>query len=677
MHKNLSFLIVVLFLAVAPLSARTSADADTTPAVNRVNLFLGTAGDNGQVAPGATVPFGMVQVCPDSDPRQHPGYDYEVSRISGISVNRLSGVGGSGCGGNVSLLPITGEGDVNIVKGSEEAVPGFYGTMLDNGVKVELTATPFMAVERYTFPAEGPAAIRINPRSTFARYYSHTCEVKGEKTVEGTVTCANTCNRGKYTLYWRLYANRPFTAEAKADDNLMLTFGEGEGPVEIRILLSGNGTDGLDRRGNSVWEKPFEQCRTEASDQWNDLLGRIRVEGLDNDEQTLFYTSLYRAMHSPFRVTDSQDSDYTATDGKTHTAEGFDYYSSWSLWDTYRTKFPLLTLVAPQQTSDIMTSLAQLYITGKKDWSTDHECVPTVRTEHAIATLLDALRKGVTIKDLPMAWDGMVKEVKAMPLKAPDQVMEAVADWWALAEMGEELGRKAEADAARQRGIVLFDSIWPTAFMDIDESFVNMKNNGLYQGTRWQYRWAAPQYLDRMIALHGKDQLLAELTEFFDRNLYNQGNEPDIHVPFLFGRLGDASRTAPVVHDMLLNKVKHIYGGNAEYPEPYVGRAFMNAPRGYAPEMDEDDGTMSAWLVFSSIGLYPLIVGEPVYELFSPTYDRITIEKENGRTLVISTRGRTSLDQPVRRIRVNGRRVRNAQISHKRLMKAKRLTFIY
>lgn len=675
MHKKLFNLAIVLLLAICPLSAHVSLTEFS--AADHVNLFLGTAGDNGQVAPGATVPFGMVQVCPDSDPRQHPGYDFEVPHISGISVNRLSGVGGSGCGGNVSLLPVTSSTNVSIVKGSEQAVPGFYSTELDNGVQVELTATAFMAIERYTFPTDAEAALILNPRSTFAKYYDHTCKVTAQNTMEGTVTCANTCNRGRYTLYWRLFANRPFTAEAQEGDRFRLSFGKSGTPIELRILLSANGTDGLDRRTATVWETTFEQCRDDAATQWNQLLGRIRVCGLNNDEQTIFYSSLYRALHSPFRVTDSHDRSYTATNGSTLTADGFDYYSSWSLWDTYRTKFPLLTLVAPQQTRDIMTSLAQLYITGKKDWSTDHECVPTVRTEHAIATLLDAYRKGIDIPNLPQTWDGMVAEVKAWSLKAPDQVMEAVADWWALAEMGEELGRPDEADAARQRGIALFDSIWPTAFMNIDDSYVNMKNNGLYQGTRWQYRWAVPQYLDRMIALHGKDQLLSELTEFFDRNLYNQGNEPDIHVPFLFGRLGDASRTAPVVHDMLLREVKHIYGGNAEYPEPYVGRAFMNAPRGYAPEMDEDDGTMSAWLVFASMGLYPLIVGEPTYELFSPTFDTIILEKGNGKYLTISTRGRTSLDDPIRKIRIDGRRLRTTTITHDQLMRASHLTFIY
>ena len=324
-----------------------------------------------------------------------------------------------------------------------------------------------------------------------------------------------------------------------------------------------------------------------------------------------------------------------------------------------------------------MRSLALLYQTGKKDWSTDNECVPTVRTEHATATLLDALRKGVAIPELEGSYMGMCREVATMPLRSPDQVIEAVADWWALGEMATELGHTDDAARFYQRGETLFDSIWPSEFMKIDPSFVRMKRNGLYQGTRWQYRWAAPQYLDRMMELHGRDTLLAELTEFFDKHLYNQGNEPDIHVPFLFGRLGDASRTAPIVHDMMLRPVEHIYGGNAEYPEPYVGRAFINQPRGYCPEMDEDDGTMSAWYVFGAMGLYPLIVGQPEYELFSPAFDRIVHTTAPGKQIVISTRGRKSLDQPVKRIMLDGRRLRDFRITHKQLLEGTQLVFVY
>ena len=127
--------------------------------------------------------------------------------------------------------------------------------------------------------------------------------------------------------------------------------------------------------------------------------------------------------------------DEKCTDGQPHEAGQGDYYSSWSLWDTYRTKFPLITLLDPERSSSIMQSLASLYVTGKQDWSTDHECVPTVRTEHAIATLLDAYRQGISIPNLDEAWAGMVHEAAHLPLHSPDQCLEAAADYWALGQL--------------------------------------------------------------------------------------------------------------------------------------------------------------------------------------------------------------------------------------------------
>ena len=135
-----------LFLGILlSLSAALWAQDDV---LRSVNLFLGTADDYGQLAPGATVPFGQVQVCPDSRPRQHAGYDYEVPLVSGVSLNRLSGVGGSGCGGNVSLMPDDTGRDLRILKTTEQATPGYYAAMLSNGVRLQLTATRRMAVER-------------------------------------------------------------------------------------------------------------------------------------------------------------------------------------------------------------------------------------------------------------------------------------------------------------------------------------------------------------------------------------------------------------------------------------------------------------------------------------------------------------------------------------------------
>ncbi len=650
--------------------------------LDKVNLYIGTAGDYGQMAPGATVPYSQIQVCPDSRPRQHPGYDYEEATISGFSINRLSGVGGSGCGGNVSLMPdVTGQG-VKLLKNSEVATPGYYSVSLSNGVAFAATADNVMAVERFTFPDAAEAVLLLDPRSAFDRLLAAAFEQKSQTMGQGRAECVNTCGRGRYHLHYRLYTSSPFMLDTIADERLHLTFpGLTDRYLEVRIVVSTGLADELDHlTEKDVWASDFKTIAGRARERWQNLLSAVEVEGGSNEQQTLFYTSLYRTFHSPFQVTDRSlgRTHYLGTDGKTHEARDFEYYSSWSLWDTYRTKFPLITLLDDEHNADIMQSLAQLYLTGKKDWSTDYECVPTVRTEHAIATLLDAYRQGVSIPALHDAYPGMVAEVKRLSLKSPDQCLEASGDFWALGQLAGELGMADDARRWTRRGDEIFDSIWPQAFQHIDETFTKMKGNGLYQGTRWQYRWGAPMYLDRMIGLVGKEKLAAQLETFIREELYNQGNEPDIHVPFLFGRLGKPQLTGATVRRLATEAVTHRYGGNDAYPEPFVGHAFANQPRGYCPEMDEDDGAMSAWYVFASIGMYPLVVGEAVYELFPPLFDKVTLHLGTDRqtTVVIRKKGsKSKTGGRCKRVTWNGKRLSNNQIAVKELKKGGELVF--
>ena len=674
----------LIFAALLSLTA----NAQQADLLDKVNLYIGTADDYGQMTPGATVPYSQIQVCPDSKPRQHPGYDYEQSTISGFSINRLSGVGGSGCGGNVSLMPdATGE-DVRLIKQTEVAKPGYYSVELSNGVWFTATADRRMAVERFSFPDPKQAVLLLNPASAFDKVYAARFEQKSSSMGQGYAECANTCRRGRYRLHYRLYTSSPFVLDTIAAGRKRLTFPELSGKyVEVRIVVSTGLADELDKMNEqAVWRTDFLTMMERAERQWKRLLSTVEVEGGTADQQTIFYTSLYRTFHSPFQVTDRIMTNYLGTDNKPHEAKGFQYYSSWSLWDTYRTKFPLITLLDEGHSSDIMQSLSQLYMTGKKDWSTDYECVPTVRTEHAIATLLDAYRQGISIPSLRDAYPGMVAEVKRLSLKSPDQCLEASGDFWALGQLAAELGMKDDAMQWKKRGEEIFDSIWPKEFKDIDETYTKMKGNGLYQGTRWQYRWGAPMYLPRMIELVSKKELGEQLQRFFREELYNQGNEPDIHVPFLFGRLGMPQETSGIVRTLATESITHRYGGNDAYPTPFVGCAFVNQPRGYCFEMDEDDGAMSAWYVFASIGMYPLIVGEAVFELFPPLFDKVTLHlgADQKTTVVIRTEGQSRkmvngkwVSGKCKSVTWNGKTLPNFQIAVKELKKGGTLTFIY
>ena len=641
-----------------------------------VNLFIGTSGDNGQVAPGAAAPFGMVCVCPDNDPRSHAGYDYAVTKVSGISVNRLSGVGCSGGGGNLRIRPVAPSQELHIKKSREKATPGYYSTAFTNGIKTELTATNAMAVERYKFPRSLSAALWIDFASTFEDVA--TCHYKriSETCIEGYVQAKNVCGHGRYKLYFSLNTSHPFQLEEQKETTACLTFGKKVRSVEVRIGLSALSSE-LASWECARWEKmDFENVKSRTADQWEKQLSAIDVKGGKKDDRVIFYTSLYRTYLSPADVS-SPDGAYLGTDGKVYISEDFRYYSNWSLWDTFRTKFPLLVLTEPAKMLDMATSLIHLYATGKKDWSTGFESTPTVRTEHAVILLLDAYRKGITNLDFRKGYAGMKQEMERLPMRSPDQKMESAYDLWAMAKIAEIIGEKADSEQYRQRSVSLFEETWKKEFMNVTPAFEVMKNNGLYQGTRWQYRWAAPQYIDKMIEWVGQDSLRSQLTYFFDHHLYNQGNEPDIHVPYLFNRLGAPEKTQQIVRSLMTEPMIHKYGGNSEFKTPYLGKAFKNAPEGYSPEMDEDDGTMSAWYVFGAMGFYPLLVGDEYYDLTSPLFDRVLLRLTNGNVLTIQTEGRKKKDAPIKSIHFNGKKIADYRISHNELIKGGELIYNY
>ena len=660
-------------LLLVVLSIMTPSVAQNT---KYVNLFIGTSGDNGQVAPGAAAPFGMVCVCPDNDPRSHAGYDYAVTKVSGISVNRLSGVGCSGGGGNLRIRPVAPSQELHIKKSREKATPGYYSTAFTNGIKTELTATNAMAVERYKFPRSLSAALWIDFASTFEDVA--TCHYKriSETCIEGYVQAKNVCGHGCYKLYFSLNTSQPFQLEEQKETTACLTFGKKVRSVEVRIGLSALSSE-LASWECARWEKmDFEDVKSRTADQWEKQLSAIDVKGGKKDDRVIFYTSLYRTYLSPADVS-SPDGAYLGTDGKVYISEDFRYYSNWSLWDTFRTKFPLLVLTEPAKMRDMATSLIHLYATGKKDWSTGFESTPTVRTEHAVILLLDAYRKGITNLDFRKGYAGMKQEMERLPMRSPDQKMESAYDLWAMAKIAEIIGEKADSEQYRQRSVSLFEETWKKEFMNVTPAFEVMKNNGLYQGTRWQYRWAAPQYIDKMIEWVGQDSLRLQLTYFFDHHLYNQGNEPDIHVPYLFNRLGAPEKTQQIVRSLMTEPMIHKYGGNSEFKTPYLGKAFKNAPEGYSPEMDEDDGTMSAWYVFGAMGFYPLLVGGEYYDLTSPLFDRVLLRLTNGNVLTIQTEGRKKKDAPIKSIHFNGKKIADYRISHNELIKGGELIYNY
>ena len=646
-----------------------------------VNLFMGTAGDHGQVSPAAQLPLGLASVCPDSKVPSHAGYDYDVPEISGISLTRISGVGGNGSGGNLRILPAPRGTEVSLIKGTESAVPGYYAARLDNGVRVRLTATNHCALEQYRFPRKGDCTLfvdfdsAIDPRRSQARY-----AVLDAQNIEGWFVSSTVGNAGAYKLFFRLHCDVPFTVEAADSLTAQLRFPAGTRQVEVRIGLSSLSETSAAEEVAALAGRTFRQLCADAARAWASVLGKVDVKGSTREQRTLFYTGLYRVYLSPFHATFGGK--YKGTDPEIREAPDWTFYSGWSMWDTYRAKFPLITLLDPEATVDICKSLVSLYQTGKKNWATLQEPVPTVRTEHSQIALLDAWMKGARGFDLAAAFPGMEAEADAgrpagsrlgMTRNSPDQKMETIYDLWAMGQIARIIGNEAAAVRYLTESETLFEQVWKEDFMTITPEFERMKGNGLYQGTRWQYRWAVPIYADKMIDWVGAEQLADELSEFFRQHLFNQGNEPDIQTPFMFNLFGHPERTDTLVHALLTDDTMiHRYGGNAEYPEPFVGRAFRNRPDGYAPEMDEDDGTMSAWYLFSQLGFYPVCLGTDRYELFTPLFDKVVLHLPGHDVKLI----RKCAPASATAVTVDGERLPGFSITHTRLTSARKIVWL-
>lgn len=666
--------LIITALLLSCLSCPSGIEARNLPGnLKYINLFMGTSGDNGQVSPGAAIPFGMLCLCPDSEPHQHAGYDFAQPVTSGVSINRLSGVGCGGVGGNLRIKPSSKETVLKILKDTEIAIPGYYSTSFDNGSSGEFTVSRAVAFERWTLPESKTMCIDFNSafekRKTSCEY-----QVVNDKEIIGRIESGTACARGKYVFYFRLRSDKPFEVAETNPTEAVLKFADNN--IELRIGVSPISQDAADKELAAKDDYSFNKIRKEALREWKGKVAKVKVKGANDEQKHLFYTSLYRLYMSPMDVT-SPDGKYLGTDGVVYDAGGRRAFNSWSMWDTYRAKFPMLLLLEPQAYADMAASCVNLFRTGKKNWATDCESAPTVRTEHMGLMLLDAYKKGIPVDFLP-GYDGMVREVLTeIPKESPDQLLELCNDLWALGQIADIIGSADDASKFTAEADSIFEKVWKDVFMEVTEDFSLMKGNGLYQGTKWQYRWSCPQYTGKMAEWVGADKLANELDTFFTEGMFNQGNEPDIQTPFMFNRFRRPDKTCEWVRRYLTDdNMVHIYGGNAEYPDPFVGRAFQNKPEGYAPEMDEDDGTMSGWYMFAQLGFYPLEIGTPSYELFSPIFDRITFSY-GGKKVKIKTIGRKDYSGPVKEITVDGKPVEGWRLDHEAFKKGSTIVFKY
>jgi len=728
-----------------------------------VNPFIGTS-KMGHVFPGATVPFGMVQLSPQTNfqPMFTPegtyntetyeycaGYQHKDSTIIGFSHTNFSGTGHSDLGdflvmptvGDLVLDPLKTEdgkkGFYSIFShNKEEASPGYYKVDLDSyNIKAELTTSERVGFHKYTFPKSDDAHIILD--MVYSVYYHDNknvwtfIRVENDSLITGyrqTQGWART-----RTEYFAMQFSKPFKSyghkkyEKVIYDGFYRRFKQAENFPEmagrniraffnfntenneeilIKFALSPVSAEGALKNLNAEiphWD--FEETRNEAKHKWNVELGKIEVETLTPEDKITFYTALYHTNLSPILYEDV-DGKYKGLDQNIHTSEGFTNYTIFSLWDTYRALHPLFNITQPKRNNDMIKSMlahqeqsVHHMLPIWSHYANENWCMIGY---HATSVIADAVAKDVGDFGIQQALKASVatanvdyfegigdyKEFHYVPddrnHSSVSKTLEYAYDDWCIAQ----LAKKAENQELENEYLDrsnYYENVFDTSigFMRpklADGAFkkefdpLDTHGQGFIEGNAWNYGLYVPQNINHMIELMGgKERFTQRLDSLFTMELedkyiekneditrdglignYVHGNEPSHHVPYLYNWSGHPEKTQARVR-MIMNTM---YG-------PTVEGLCGN----------DDAGQMSAWYVFSSLGMYPVTPGSPYYALGSPLVKEAIIHLENGKTLKIRAENQSKNHFFVKKITLNGKEIEGFLISHQDLMGGGELIF--
>lgn len=667
------FLIALAFLTTTFSQAQDFA--------KHVNPFIGTGG-HGHTFPGATVPYGMVQLSPDTRIDGSwdgcGGYHYSDNLIYGFSHTHLNGTGVSDYG-DIMLMPTMGEPSFdNKVYSStfshdnEKASAGFYSVKLDkHDIDVRLTTSTRVGFHEYTFNKGGQANIilDLNHRD---KLLEGRIRVIDDKTIE-VLRRSEAWARDQY-VYARIEFNVPLKVNLVKGENtklkglfkgteLALSFSKqvkkGE-KILVKVSLSPTSYEGAKLNSSEIKHWDFDKAHKAAIALWNKELSKIEVTSNDKDKLAIFYTALYHTMMQP-NIAQDLDGKYRGRDNQIHVAEGFDYYTVFSLWDTFRAAHPLYTLIDKKRTSDYINTFIKQYEQGGRLPVWELACNETdcMIGYHSVSVIADAMVKGITGFDYEKAFEASkasaMRDVLGLDAykkngfisiddehESVSKTLEYAYDDWCIAQMAQILNKQEDYQYFMKRSQNwknIFD--WETGFMrpkkngGWDKPFDPREvNNNFTEGNSWQYSFFVPQDIEGIIqAYGGPEKFEAKLDEMFNSESkttgreqvdvtgligqYAHGNEPSHHMAYLYNYVGKPEKTN--------EKVKYI-----------LDNFYTNTPDGLIG--NEDCGQMSAWYVLSSMGIYAVTPGNPNFSwtVIEPFFDEIKVKLENLNDDVIN-----------------------------------------
>ena len=688
--------------------------------IQYVNPFVGTAGF-GNVYPGAQVPFGGIQISPDTDDYDYDtaaGYKYSRASIMGISLTHLSGTGIPDLG---DFMFAPGMEPSAFSHDKEEAHPGYYSVDLaDYGVKAEVTATARSGILRFTYPARDTSMVVIDLNHTL-RWKCVWSSVRqiDDYTIVGS-KLVNGWNPNRYVYFAArfsqpvkdltifkegkpvIYNTSRFRSSKEAwgkDIKACVYFPTTEGQqVDIKVAVSATGTDGALRNLTELDGKSFEAVRSEAEAVWEAELSRYEVDSScsQKDKET-FYTSVYRTALHPFLFQDV-DGRFRAHDGTIGQAKDFTNYTTFSLWDTYRAFHPLLNLVNKPLQADLANSMLEHY-----DKSTEH-MLPIwsfysgetwcMIGYHAVSVLADMMVKGVPGFDYERAFQAMkatatnphydclpeYTELGYVPfdkeLESVSKTLEYAYDDWCIAQAAKLLGHEEDYEFFFKRSQNYRNLIdpetkymrgrdskgaWRTPFSDIAYEGPGSDNGwgDITEGFTLQYTWTVPHAFEDYMAIAGKKFLTERLDNMFKIEMSD--DIPGAHD--IWGRIGGYWHGNEPCHHVLYLYNKLGKPQECQKWVRYVADNFYgNTPD--ALSGNDDCGQMSAWYIFNCLGFYPLCPGSNEYELGSPCLPGVTVRLSDGGTLTVRTKNWSPDHVYVKAVYLNGRRLKGTTVRY-------------
>ncbi|HYH86275.1 MAG TPA: GH92 family glycosyl hydrolase [Pyrinomonadaceae bacterium] len=710
-----------LLLALAPLAAAQQRFA------RYVDPFVGTGG-HGHTYPGATVPFGMMQLSPDTRLTGWDGcsgYHYSDSVIYGFSHTHLSGTGVSDYG-DILLTPTVGPIFLNATNGertdkgyasrfshrSETASPGYYAVRLDDeNIGVELTTTKRAGLHRYTYPASEQSNIILDLTHR-DRVLDSALRVVGDNRIEG-YRRSEAWARDQ-VVYFVAEFSVPFTASGIAlDERLTEGLREARGEnvkaffrfrtrqresVLVRVGISAVDIEGARRNlAAEIDHWDFERVKREAAQAWEQELGKIEVAGGTEAQLKNFYTAMYHSMLAPNLFMDV-DNRYRGRDLKTHTARGFTNYTVFSLWDTFRAAHPLYTIIDQRRTRDyINTFLAQYEQGGRLPvWELAANETECMIGYHAVSVLADAALKGIEGFDKEKALAAMKHsaELEHFGLAAykrrgyigmedePESVsktLEYAYDDWCIAQMARLLGREKDYRLYTKRA-----QFYKNVF-DPETGYMRPKKNAGWvapfdprevtfnftEANSWQYSFFVPQDVSGLMSLlGGRERFADKLDALFSAESRTLGREQ----ADITGLIGQYAHGNEPSHHMA-----YLYN-YAGQPWKTQGRVRQIMDEFYRPTPDglignEDCGQMSAWYILSAAGFYPVTPGAPLYAIGSPLFADVRFRLENGHTFRIRTHNNAPANRYIQSATLNGRPFTKSYLRHEEIMRGGELVF--